>query len=165
MAKLVPIIAFFVALILSMVAVPSSIATIRLAHDVESFKSTRATVKLRNEEKHERGPKTQLVRFDYKVGTRKFTGDNAATKLSDSAEDIEKLVRKESDGRETILIYYDPERPSRSAIRKDIPTALSWGFIVATIILYVASIAATITNRRHARVMAAFARQERARKG
>lgn len=164
MAKLVPIIAFFVALILSVAAVPSAIETIRLAHDVGSFRTTRALVKLRNEEKHERGPKTQLVRFDYKVGPRKFTGDNAATKLSDSAEDIEKLVRKEPDGRETILIYYDPDRPSRSAIRKDIPTALPWGFLVVTVVLYVASIAATLTNRRHARVMAAFARQERSRK-
>lgn len=159
MAKLVPIVAFFVALVLGVLAVPAAIETIEISRDVSNFRSTRALVLQRNEQSHEKGPKTQIVRFQYKVDTRKFDGNNRHTQFSDSAEDINRLVRKEKDGRETILIYYDPDRPSRSAIRKDVSTVFPWTIIGITALLSFASVASFISNRRHAAVMRKFERR------
>lgn len=156
MAKVVPIVAFFVALVLGSLAVPAALETIQMSRDIDSFRSTRALVVQRNEQTHDKGPKTQVVRFQYKVDTRKFDGNNRHTQFSDSAEDLDRLVRKEKDGKETILIYYDPQKPSRSAIRKDISTVFPWSIIGITALLSIASVASFISNRRHAAVMRRF---------
>lgn len=159
MGKLVPIVSFFVAIILAMSALPASIETIQLANEVQTFRSTRATVKSLTEEKHDRGPKTQSLKYEYKVGNRKYSGDNDLTKLTDDAEDIQRLVRKEKDGSETVLIYYDPDSPGRSVIRKDINTGVSWAIIVITGLLSFATVGSWLHNRKHAKALSKFTRK------
>ncbi len=153
MAKIAPYLALLVGLALAVLAVPAAIAELSLRGDVDAFTSTRAEIVEFHEQKHQKGPSSQVVKFKYTVNEAKFTGDNALTRLSNTHAEIAGLIRDDKDGKRSILVYYDPTDPRRVVISKEIGIWMPIAMIAVTVSLLITSVYSFIEEKRRRRII------------
>ena len=160
MAKIAPYLALFIGLALAVLAVPSAVEELQMRNDVETFVSTRADVVEFREQKHQQGPKTQVIRFKYTVEGIPYTGDNRFTRMSNTHDEIAALIRKEKDNKQTLLVYYDEQNPKRVVISKEIGFLVPSGIILATVTLLLTSVYSFVEDRRRRRILERPARSD-----
>ena len=153
MTKLIPHVAVFLGLILMLVAVPEAIRAISISQEVDSFRSTRAQVLQSHTDKHGKGPETYTVKFKYKIGKSTYDGDNYWTRGSDTEESVLALIRKEKDGKRSILVYYDPDAPKRVVIQKDVGILVPSGVIAVSFLLFFAGAQHFLRQRKRQRLI------------
>lgn len=158
MAKIAPYLALFIGLAMAVLAVPAAVEELVMRSEVDHFKSTRAEVIDFREQAPGKGPAVQVVKFKYTVNNMKFTGDNRHTRMSDSEEEVNALIRKEKDNRKTILVFYDPSDPRRVVITKEIGVLVPITVIVVTLTLLWTSLYSFYEDRRRRRILARPAR-------
>lgn len=158
MAKIAPYLAFVIGLALAVLAVPAAVDELQMRKDVDSFKSTRAEVVEFREQKHPKGPTTQVVRFKYEVDGTKYSGDNRYTRMSNTHAEVESLIRDENDKTRSILVYYDPTNPKRVVISKDVGIWVPLGIIFASGALLVTSVYSFVEAKRRRRMWNASTR-------
>jgi len=148
MAKLAPYVAFFFGIILAALAVPDAIDALRIASRVDDYRSTRAKVMVQTSKKPQRGPEIHILEYRYEVRGRVYDADNHWTRAADTQELFNRLVRREKDTTKTILIYYAPDHPADSVIRRDLPIWFPIGLIALTGFLIFGSIMSFVTQRK-----------------
>ncbi len=153
MAKIAPYLALLVGLALAVLAVPAAIEELALRGDVDSFTSTRAEIVEFHEQKHQKGPSSQVVKFKYVVNDAKYTGDNRLTRLSNTHDEIAALIRDDKDGKRSILVYYDASDPRRVVISKEIGIWMPIAMIFVTVSLLVTSIYSFVEEKRRRRII------------
>lgn len=159
MAKaIIPWIGVLTALFLAAFALPEAIEGLSASSEVSTWVSTRAEVERQLEREHKVGPDTAIVEYSFRVGKRKYRGSNHLTVWSDDEEAIEDRIRREPDGTRTLLVWYDPQHPKSSVIRRDIPRLPHILWIVVTTIVAIISAGAVIRARRRKRFLAAARR-------
>ncbi len=130
MGKLIPYLFVFAGIVIGLLAVPFVVDTLSLRNDVGEFHEVEARVLSHGEKSHGKGPKTQQVKFEFVTTAGvEIRGDNRFTSLSDDAESIDRLVRREN-GRDVVTVYYDPDQPKRHVIRRDIDIWRPVGILV-----------------------------------
>ncbi len=148
MAKMAPYLAFIAGLIFALVAVPDAVEGLWVAHRVDNFVPTEATVLSHTAKKHQKGPETQLVKFRYKVGKSTYEKDNYWTRTSDTDADIKQRIKKDDDGIKTMTVYYDQEHPKIVVIRKEVSPWVNLGIIGVTGFLLFGSVMSFLTDKK-----------------
>jgi len=161
MAKIAPYLALLIGIALAALAVPAAIEELQLRGDVETFKSTRADIVEFHEQKHQKGPSAQVVKFKYTVNETKYTGDNRLTRLSNTHDEIAGLIRDDKDGKRSILVYYDVNNPRRVVISKEIGIWMPIAMIAVTASLLVTSLYSFIDEKRRRRIIERPARLDK----
>ncbi len=148
MAKIAPYVSLLFGLVLAALAVPDAIEGLQIASKVDDYRSTRAEVMRQTTRKPARGPEVDVLEFRYEVDGRTYEGDNHWTQADDDPALFQRLIRREKDTTKTILIYYDPDNPGNSVIRRDIPVWFHVGVIALTAFLIFGSIMSFVTERK-----------------
>lgn len=148
MAKLAPYVSLLFGLVLAALAVPDAIEALQIASRVDEYRSTRAQVLRQTTKKPAKGPEIDVLEYRYEVQDKTYEGDNHWTQASDTQELFRQLVREEKDTTKTILVYYDPENPSDSVIRKDLPVWFHLGIIGVTAFLIFGSIMSFVSQKK-----------------
>ncbi len=161
MAKIAPYLALLIGIALAALAVPAAIEELQLRDDVATFKSTRADIVEFREQKHQKGPSAQVVKFKYTVNEAKLTGDNHLTRLSNTHDEIAGLIRDDKDGKQSILVYYDAGNPRRVVISKEIGIWMPIAIIAVTLSLLATSIYSFVENKRRQRIIGRPARSDK----
>lgn len=150
-SKLVPYLAFFAGIILSIIVIPSALETLEVAWDVESFRETEALVTTRRTQSHQRGPDTVIVEYTFKVDGVEHEGTNLLTRISDTPEDVENIVRREG-GKDRLTIWYDPADPGRSVIHGDLAMWRPLAMIALSLLLVLGGAHAYVIDKRRRRL-------------
>lgn len=151
MQKLIPYAFLVVGLLLCALAVPAQIRTLQTAEKLDDYQATDAVVLRLYTKEHKRGPSTEALEFEYEVDGRTYEGSNAATRFQDQREDLEALIHRDEDTLRHLTIYYDPDHPERSVIRRDIDKRVPWGIIAFSVLLVLLGIHGVWSFRREKR--------------
>jgi hypothetical protein len=133
MQKIMSIGALFVGLTLASLAVPPEIQALSIAMQADTYKTTRARVTDQRTNYHGKGPSTEVVTFDYRVGQKLYHGDNHLTQFDDSRREINERIYRE-EGHKMVDVYYDPKHPERVLLHRDV------GLVVPIVILLVTAV-------------------------
>jgi hypothetical protein len=135
MQRLIPYAFLVVGVLLCALAVPAQIETLKTADELQDYRATEGTVLRLYTKEHKRGPSTEVLEFEYVVDGRTYEGSNAATRFQDEREDLEKLVYRDENKLRHVRVFYDPDEPDRSVIRRNIDTRIPWGIIGFSVLL------------------------------
>ena len=137
----------FVGLTLGLVAVPAEVETLQVASRVADFAVTEGKVTTRYTKEHQRGPDTEVVEFDYRVGGIERHGDNHLTRIGDDRQTVNRLIASRS-GDDFLRVYYDPEEPSVVTIHRDVNLVWPLGIIGVTGLCFMAGVDTLLKDKR-----------------
>ena len=163
MARLLPYLFVFAGLVLAALGLPGVYDTLKIANDVEEFTAVEARVLSHNEKKHQQGPPTVEVKFEFEMPDgRRIKGDNRYTRLSDDPDEVERAVVRKG-GIERITVWYDPEDPRRAVISRDVSLMEPIGIIAIIVIAVGGGLQAVAVDKKR-RALQARADEEKRRK-
>lgn len=146
MSRIVPYLAVFAALVMFALVVPSAVDTIQIAREFSGFTQTEARVISKREQRHQRGPTTGVVEFEYDVAGTTYKGDNGLTRFNDAPERIEELVVRKG-GVDRIQVFYDPAHPRRVVIH-EVNVWPPLGLIALALLLLVGGVHSFMIDKR-----------------
>lgn len=163
-SKLIPYAAIFAGLVIVALAIPGAIDTLSVAMAVGDYQSTDALVLSHRAKSHQRGPDTVIVKFRFETQDgRTVEGDNRWTRITDSPEEVERLVRREG-GQDRIRVWYDPADPSRAVIKNRISVWRPLLMIALSLFLIVGGVRAHFVERKRRRLRERAAESRRRRR-
>lgn len=144
----------FAGLVVGALALPSVFETLGIAMDVANFEASEAKVLSNRTKSHPRGPDSVIVKFEFTTPDgRTVEGDNRYTRISDTAEGVDRLVHHR-DGFDRMKIWYDPDAPERAVIHREIALVRPIVILVFTLIAIFGGTHAILIDRRRRRLQA-----------
>lgn len=134
------------ALVMFALVVPSAVDTLQLARDFPTFVKTEARVTSKREQRHQRGPATGVVEFEYTVAGATYKGNNGLTRFGDSPELVEDIVTRRG-GVDRITVFYDPTQPRRVVIH-EVNVWPPVGLIALAVLLMIGGVHSFVIDRK-----------------